>query len=166
MYAPIQAMPNTSRIWIYQSNRELKEGDEQFIIETLKDFCSRWAAHGNDLQTSFDIAHHRFIIFAVNEQAGSPSGCSIDSSTHIIKKIEQGLNVDFFNRSEIAFLEDGLVQIYSLTNLKKLFEARTLNENSVALNTLVATLGEWRNQSTMKVKDGWLKRYIPKVQVA
>jgi hypothetical protein len=159
-------MPGSSRVWIYQSSRKLNDAEVIAISKTLENFCAQWAAHGSDLQTSFDITHQRFIVLVVNEKAGAPSGCSIDSSTHVIKNLEQQLQIDFFNRSEVAFIEDTDIKTYPLTELKKLFADGRLNENSVTFNALVTTLEEWRNQSKLSVKDSWLKRYIPKIPVS
>ncbi len=166
MYVPIEKMPDTSRLWIYQASRMLTTEEQQVISVNLKEFCAQWAAHGADLQTSFDVQHRRFIILAVNEQTASASGCSIDSSTHVIKNLEQQLKVEFFNRGEVGFLENGNISTFPVAELKKLFDEGRLNENSVTFNTLVATLGEWRNRPSLTVSESWLKRFIPKIPVA
>lgn len=166
MYSPIETLPNSSRIWIHQSNRALTSIEVETISEILKAFCSEWAAHGADLQTSFAVQHKRFVILAVNEGIAAASGCSIDGSTHAIKSIGQQLSVDFFDRSKIAFLENGAMAVFSISELKKLFVEGRLNGNSITFNMLAATLGEWREKSQTKVADSWLKRYIPKMSVA
>lgn len=163
MYTPIENMPPNSRVWVYQSNRKLNWDDEKTIAETLKQFCSQWAAHGADLQASFGVYHHRFVMLAVNEEMASPSGCSIDSSTHVIRNLGQQLDIDFFDRNEIPFLQDGDIVTFPLSDLKKLFADGRLNESAITFNSLVATLGEWRTQSQVKVLDCWVKRYLPKV---
>lgn len=166
MYSPIETLPNSSRIWIHQAGRELTLEQVETISENLNVFCSQWAAHGAGLQASFAVENNRFVILAVNEGIASASGCSIDSSTHELKLIGQKLSVDFFDRTKIAFIEKGAIVDFSLSDLKKLFAEGGLNENSVTFNTLVTTLGEWREQWQVKVADCWLKRYILKIAVA
>jgi hypothetical protein len=166
MYLPIEQMPDDSRVWIYQANRALTAAEIQQVASILAAFCDQWAAHQVALQTSFSIDHNRFVVLAVNERASAPSGCSIDSSVHVLKSLEQTLGIDFFSRSEIAFSENGEIMVHPIQNLKNLFASGRLNENSLALNSLVQTLGEWRNQGTVKVSDTWLKRYIPKIPVS
>jgi len=159
-------MPPTSRVWIYQANRSISEKEVSVIAESLTLFCEQWQAHGEPLQTSFSIDYNRFIVLAVNENASSPSGCSIDSSVHVLKSLERQLSIDFFSREEVAIFDDNWIVTYPLQNLKKLFIEGTLHENSVALNTLVQTLDEWTTKSRVKVSQSWLKRYIPKVPVS
>lgn len=165
MYTPINSLPDNSRIWIYQADRALTAPDMEFISSHLKTFCDTWATHGSGLKTSYSVELHRFIILAVDEQAGGASGCSIDSSVHAIKVIEQALNIDFFNRAQIAFWENESVAMRPLTALKKLFAEGALNTESVTLNTQAATLGEWRHARHIQVGNSWLKRYLPQESV-
>jgi hypothetical protein len=166
MYRPIKEMPDTSRIWVYQANRLLTNSDEAYISSNLKSFCEGWAAHGQELDTSFDINHQRFVILCVNENATTPSGCSIDSSSHIIKAIGTQLNIDFFGRSDIPFLEGNNITVHSLAQLKKLFEQGVLNAHSITINTLAPTLGEWKHKRHLKAMESWMNRFIPKISVA
>ena len=166
MYVPIEQMPDSARVWIYQSNRGISETEIQVICRALKNFCEQWQVHGAPMQASFAVDHNRFIVLAVNEQANMPSGCSIDSSVHVLKMLEHQLQADFFSREEVAFVHESGIITYPLQHLKKLFVEGILHENSVALNTLVQTWGEWKNRSRVKVSESWLKRYIPKVPVS
>ena len=166
MYFPIDQMPDNSRIWIYQANRKLTSREVQQIASTLQVFCGQWAAHQVDLQTSFSIDHGRFVVLAVNENVSSPSGCSIDSSVHVLKSLEQSIGIDFFGRSEIAFKEGNEAVTYPLQELKKLFGDGRLNENSLTFNTLAQNLGDWKNRGTVTAGNTWLKRYIPRIPVS
>lgn len=165
MYVSIENMPEHSRLWIYQASRQLNEQEEGIIADALKIFCDQWAAHGSGLKTSFRIDHHRFVLLAVDEKAGDASGCSIDSSVRALKELEQKLDLDFFDRSEIAFWEHDEVVTHPLTKLKKLFAICRLSPESETFNTLATTLGEWNNHPRMLVTESWLKRYIPEVSV-
>lgn len=165
MYTPIENLSTSSRLWIYQTSRALNSQEESIISETLKLFCDQWATHGSGLKTSFRIDLHHFILLAVDEQAGGASGCSIDSSVRILKELEQKLQLDFFDRSEIAFWENGNVVTHPLAHLKKLFAICRLNAESETFNTLAATLGDWNENPRITVANSWLKRYLPKVSV-
>jgi hypothetical protein len=166
MYVTINQMPSDSRVWVYQSNRKLNDVEITVITDRLRNFCEQWQAHGTPLKTSFSVDHSRFIVLAVNEDVASPSGCSIDSSVHVLKGLEQELQTDFFSRGDVAFFDESGIVTHPLTSLKKLFADGTLHENSLTLNTLVQTLGEWISESKVKVSESWLKRYIPKVPVS
>ena len=106
------------------------------------------------------------MILCVNEDTTLPSGCSIDSSSHVIKTIGSQLHIDFFGRAEVPFLEGNDIRIYPLSGLKKLFQEGVLNEQALTFNTLAPTLGEWKQKKQVKAADSWMNRFIPNVSVA
>jgi hypothetical protein len=91
-----------------------------------------------------------------------PSGCSIDSSVHIIKSLETETRVNFFDRSLIGFLIHDEVKLFPMSKLKDEFANGTLTAETSTFNNLVATKLEWQNSWLMPVKTSWLARYLPK----
>src|SRR2546423_1026661 len=143
MYIPFEQLPSHSRVWIYQAGRSFSLVEEKIISESLKDFCSGWVAHGNPLQTSFKIEYNQFIILSVDESSAGASGCSIDGSVRTLKELENQLNINFFDRTKVAFLVDDKIQTYALSQLNSLFESGRLKATTPSFNNLVATKSEW-----------------------
>jgi len=154
-------MPGHSRIWIYPASRTLTPGEINTAEKHLTDFCNSWKAHGMPLKTSFTIAHNRFIILAADEKAASASGCSIDSSVHVIQSISNLLQVDLFDRSLIPFLKDGKIDCYALKDLKTIFSKGELGSGDRTFHLLAATKEEWESKGVVSVADSWLSRYLP-----
>ena len=67
MRVDFKNMPDNSRIWIYQSDRDLNESEISIIDDKTTSFLDSWQAHGKDLECSYSIINKRFIIIAVNE---------------------------------------------------------------------------------------------------
>jgi hypothetical protein len=162
MFVPFEKLPPYSRIWIYQSDRPFSVDEEKIISDTLMSFCSRWKAHGNPLQTSFRIEYHQFVILVVDENSAGASGCSIDGSVRTLKELGNQLNIDFFDRSRVAFLEGEKIQSYSLSQLKSLFQSGDLTSTSQTFNNLVANKAEWETNWKTSVQKSWLTKYLPK----
>jgi len=165
MYIPFDQMPAESRIWIYQSSRQLSGQEVSLLEKGLRELCDKWAAHGWPLHASFRVTDNLFVILAVNESMTGASGCSIDSSVHALRVIQEQLGVDFFDRSRVAFATSEGVKQYPLTELKSLFQNQILSASSVAFNNLVSTKGEWERSWKTSVADSWLSRYLPKSTV-
>ncbi len=125
-----------SRLWIYQASRIFTSAEEQLINEQLDAFCHQWAAHGHPLKTSFKVEHHQFIILAADESYHLPSGCSIDSSVHVIKSLQSQTGIDFFDRTQIAFLIEGTIRLFPMAKLKEEFANRTLTAETLSFNNL------------------------------
>jgi hypothetical protein len=162
MFVLFEKLPATARIWIYQSNRPLSAEEEKTISSSLQSFCSQWEAHGYPLYTSFKIEYHRFVILSVDESSAGASGCSIDGSVRVLKALGDQLNVNFFDRSNIAFIEDEKIQTYPLIKLKALFESARLTPHSQTFNNLVASKAEWETSWKISAQKSWLTKYLPK----
>ncbi len=165
MYLPFDSMPGRSRLWVYQASRAFTLAEKKYLQEGLTKLCDQWIAHGVPLQTSFSIQWNQFVILAVDEVENGASGCSIDSSVQYLQGLQQDLGLDFFDRTRVAFLQEEKVNIYPLTELKTLFENRTLTAETIAFNNVVTTKTEWINHWQVGVKDCWLIRYLPKIAV-
>ena len=154
MYVPYSELAPNSRVWIYQSDRPFTPSELPQIDKKLIAFCKNWSAHNIPLKSSYQL-HKWFICLFVEEQVQAASGCSIDTSVEFIKTLSKDLNVDFFNRMNIAFLENGLVQVKPLNVLKPLFA-----EEMIVFNNLVTTKSEYESQWQIPLKASWLARYL------
>lgn len=160
MRISFEELENSSRLWIYQASRVFTEQEEQMIAEELDSFCEQWAAHGQDLKTSFTIQYHQFIVLAADESYHNASGCSIDSSVHVIKSLETQTGISFFDRSQIAFQMDGQTVLFPISKLKEAFSGGTLTSDTLTFNNLVATKHEWQHNWLQPAKNTWLARYL------
>ncbi|MDO7743452.1 MAG: ABC transporter ATPase, partial [Pedobacter sp.] len=100
-----------SKVWIYQSDREFSNEEQQAIQLQLNDFTAQWKAHGHQLQAKAEILYNYFIVFIVDEASAGTTGCSIDASVRVIKGIEQEYSVDLFNRFNMAYKVDDKVVV-------------------------------------------------------
>jgi len=165
MYAPFDAMPGHTRLWIYQASRPLTSVEKERIQAGLRNLCDGWMAHGTPLHTSYDIQFDQFIILAVDEETSGVSGCSIDGSVRHLKGLQEA-GLDFFDRSKVAFLTDkGTVATYRLADLKTLLEKGTLSPNAITFNNLVLTKSEWKDHWRVPLKSSWLADHLSKTEV-
>jgi hypothetical protein len=104
MFIPFENLPADSRVWIYTGSRSFTETEADLITELLKQFCEQWVAHGHPLQSSFLILENQFVVLAVNEDFHNPSGCSIDSSVGVVRKIHDITGIDLLDRKRVPFL--------------------------------------------------------------
>ncbi len=49
MFTAYNNLPNNSRVWIYQSDREFSQNEVDFITEKAIEFINNWTRHGDDL---------------------------------------------------------------------------------------------------------------------
>ncbi len=166
MFVPFDSLPADARIWIYQADRALTQTEEQSLASSLQDFCEQWKAHGQALKTSFKIEQHHFVILAVDENYNDASGCSIDGSVRILKSLQEQTGIDFFNRTRVAFMLEGSIQTFGLSELKNLFGSSRLTTTTPTFNNLVATKSDFEKNWLTTADKTWLIKYLPKSAVA
>lgn len=160
MTSTINKMPDHARLWIYQADRKFTPEEEEKITRLTSDFVEQWAAHGQKLKAAFAITHHQFIVISVDESFNLASGCSIDASVNLIRKIQEAFDLNLLDRSKVAFLIDGEVMLKSLPQLKEVIAQGEINENTQVFNNLVQNAGEWKENWIMPAKSTWISRYF------
>jgi hypothetical protein len=158
MYVPFETLPDHARVWIYQANRPFTNHDLDVLNAALKTFTNQWSVHGHPIETSFSIRYNQFVILAANDQV---SGCSIDSSVRAMKEVGAQLEIDFFDRTQVAFLKDNGVETYVLSKLKVAFENNGWNAETMTFNNQLVSIKELSDSWIIPAKTSWLKRYLP-----
>ena len=54
MLVNFESLASTSKIWIYQSNREFSAQEVAEISRDLENFIGKWKRHGEDLKNKFN----------------------------------------------------------------------------------------------------------------
>ena len=160
MFVPFETLPNSARVWIYQSNRKLTDAEVINISDNLVNFTNDWAAHNQKLNSSFVIKYNYFIVLAVDENVVNASGCSIDSSVNTIKKIEKEYNLSFFDRTNLAFLIEDEVQIIKLNQIENEIKSKKINTRSIFFNNLAKNVKELSENWLQPAYDTWLNKYF------
>jgi hypothetical protein len=151
--------PN-ARIWIYQADRDLSEVECETIKAKLDLFLPQWTAHKQELACSGDLFHKRFLVLGVDESLNAVSGCSIDSSVHFVKQLENQLNINFFNRSLVPFLVGEKVETYPINRLKDLIGEGIINKETPTFNNLLDRKEVFEEKWLVPAGETWLNRYF------
>lgn len=163
MYIAFENLPDHARVWIYQADRKIKSSETAIISEALRAFTESWTVHGQPMEASFTIRFDQFIILAAHDQA---SGCSIDSSVRAMKEIGTATGIDFFNRTQVAFLRGEEAVLIPLADLKSEYAGKKWNEDVLTFNNLVDTKSALEKTWLIPAGSTWLKRYASPQSVA
>lgn len=162
MYTEYTNLPDSSRVWIYQSDRAFTEEEVNFINQKALGFIDQWTRHGADLKGSFTIKYQQFLILAVDEGFADVSGCSIDSSTRFIKQLENDLQVDLMNKLNVSFKDGTAINIVKLPDFQQFVQAQKITNKTIVFNNMVQTKEEVASKWEVAVDQSWHKRYLVK----
>jgi hypothetical protein len=160
MLVDFNSLVGSSKIWIYQSNREFSELEMEIINGKLSDFVSNWKRHGDELRASFDIRHNQFIILAVDEEYNNVSGCSIDASSHIFKQFESEFHIDLFNKLNTAFKDGEHINVVSIGDFQKFVNDQKIDSDTVVFNNAITTKKELDTSWEVSANESWHQRYF------
>lgn len=160
MYVDFKDMPETSKIWIYQSSREITKSEEVQIKTDIENFVNNWTAHSEKLAASFQIKYHYFIIISVDISVNDTTGCSQDALFREIQSIEKRYDLSLLDREKMAFFIDKKVQIMPLNEIKSHIKNGNINTQSIFFNNLSPFLGDLNDKWMISAGETWLKKYF------
>lgn len=160
MYTPYKNLPNNSRVWIYQSNREFTEKELEFISTKAEEFINSWTRHGDDLKGSYTIKYNQFLVLAVDESFNNVSGCSIDASIHFIQALERELQLNLMDKMNVTFKNGNHINLVRLSDFQKFAKEHKITQETIVFNNMVATKEDFENSWEVPAKDSWHKRFL------
>lgn len=160
MYIPFESLPDNSRVWIYQSDREFTTEEALQIEEKGKEFVEHWTAHQQTLMAGFKIFHHIFLVLSADESHYGASGCSIDKSVHFISEIEKEFKVNLFNRLNLVYLQNEKNHIVHFSKFKELLVQQKVNLETKIFNNLISTKGDLSKCWLVNLNDSWVGEKI------
>jgi oligoendopeptidase F len=158
----IETFSTSSKIWIFMGNEKFNSTQQKIISNELASFLASWQSHGKDLTASFEIKHNQFIAIAADESIEKPSGCSIDSLIHIIKKIEKITDLTLLNRSLVGFMQnknDEEISVLSLNDFRQKLKENSFEKDILVFNPSVSTIEEYTNNWIQPVIESWAQSF-------
>ena len=160
MIIDFKNIPDDSRIWIYQSSKDLSDSDIKIIDNKTTLFLENWKAHGNDLQASYLIKERRFLIIAVNERFNPIGGCSIDYSLQLVNDISTTINLNLLDRLSVNYRLENNIKSISLRDLKNKIKNKSFSPETIIFNTTVKTKKELSSDFELKISSSWLSKFF------
>ena len=153
-------LPESTRVWIYQSDRPFTEGEIPALKRQVNQFAQKWASHNRQLKAQGDVLHKQFIVLMVDESMAGASGCSIDSSVHFMKQLGQQYGVDLFDRMTFTYLENGEVKTAHSTEFAELYKQGKITDQTPVFDNLVKTKGELEEKWIKPLNESWHRRFV------
>ena len=149
-----------SRVWIYQSSRCFTLNEALEIEESLGAFSNQWSSHGAEVTAYINLFFGQFLIFMSDEKKVTVSGCSTDTSVRFVKSLGEEFQVDFFNRTNLAFFINDKIQLLPVSQLQYAFENGVINGDTLYFNNLVLTKKELEELWIVSIKNSWLSKKL------
>lgn len=94
----------------------------------------------------------------VDEEQAGATGCSIDKSVNLMKQIEEELDINLFDRFNIAYRDVNGIRSCSREEFENLISEGKITENTIVFNNLIQTVAEVENNWEIPFKNSWHPR--------
>ena len=155
-----ELLPDTTRVWIYQSSRPFTVEELPALRQHLAQFTTQWVSHSQQLRAFGEVYHQRFIVLMVDESQAGASGCSIDKSVHFIKAVEQHYSTNLFDRMNFAYQDKGEVHTASREEFARLYQEGKISDETLVYDNLVKNKGEFEQQWLRPLAESWHARMV------
>mgnify|MGYP000439304988 FL=1 len=160
MFTEYNNLPNNSRVWIYQADREFSIEEVEYICAKAILFIDNWTRHGDDLKGSFTIKYNQFLVLGVDEGFNNVSGCSIDSSVRFIQELEKELRIDLMNKMNVSFKDGENINVVKLPDFQQLIKDKKITSKTTEINNMVNTKEDFENNWEVNADKSWHKRFL------
>lgn len=160
MFTEYNNLPDNSRVWIYQADREFTVEEIEYICAKAILFVDNWTRHGDDLKGSFTIKYNQFLVLAVDEGFNNVSGCSIDASVHFIQELEKEIKVDLMNKMNVTFKSGENINVVKLQDFQQFAKEQKITSDTVVFNNMVDTKEDLETNWEVTADKSWHKRFL------
>ena len=153
MYIPYSELSDNNKIWVYVSERPFTEEEETVVEQKLAALCENWDVHGSPLKSSFVIVKSQLIVLLSDEVDNQASGCSIDASVRSMKELGETLNVDFFNRWNVACEKDNTIQVMHVNDFKAKLKSGEMTGEDYIFKNILGSKSEFESTFREKISE-------------
>ena len=148
-------LPDSSRVWVYQSNRAFTQEELVELKNELDQFGASWEAHGTKLNSAIEIYYNQFIVIFVDESGQEATGCSIDKSVVLVKTIESKYGISLLDRMNLTYKTDDNVENIRMADFQTLAQKGEIQNTITVFNNLVISKAEFISKWEVEAKDSW-----------
>jgi hypothetical protein len=159
---PFSDLPEPARLWIFASDRPLSPVERASLEQAVERGLSDWAAHGSPVTWGMEVVAQQFLFLGVDESRTALTGCSIDKAIHEVQDLERHLGLDLLDHGRIFYREGEMYRVVSRDTFRELAQSRAVNGDTVVLNNVISTVGEYRRGLwEVPVRRSWHAQAFP-----
>ena len=141
------SLPDSARVWIFGSDKQLREDDAKTLVHDVTGHLENWKAHGEPLTVGSQLLDDRFLVIAVDQNTTGASGCSIDGLFRVLQAVQGKLGVNLVGGGRLFYRDhQGQVRCAARAELDDLRASGEISKDTVVFDTTITDLGTFRRK--------------------
>lgn len=153
-------LPNTSKVWVYQSKQTLTTKLKEDIIAIGTDFLNSWESHGSSIPSSIDIFHDHFVLITADDCGDGLCGRAKDAQVRLMQQLESQLGVVLTDRMLTAYKEGNNIVSLNFNDFKALAKNKIITKETIVFNHLIETKEDFITNWETPAKNSWHKQFL------
>lgn len=153
-----------SKVWVYQASRLLQLQEALTAEELITGFVNHWQSHGEAVKGQGLLIFGYFVVLIADDTQTHVGGCSTDSSVRFIKFLGEKLEIDFFNRNQLAFIAKDKIELLPYQQVQYALDNNFLTADSLYFNNLVSSKKDLEENWIKPIKESWLANKLKLVK--
>jgi hypothetical protein len=157
---PFDQLPDSARLWVFASDRELTGDDAGAVLSTVDEFLSAWKAHGVPLVCSRDWRDNRFLAIGVDVNAENASGCSIDGLFRALQQLERSVGSKLVGGGRAFYRTAAGIETSPRDQFVDRVKRGEVARTTPVFDTGVSAASAWRTRFEQPADVTWTARYF------
>ena len=156
---PFEQLPDSARLWVFASDRELMGDDARAVLSTVDEFLSGWKAHGVPLVCARDWRDDRFLAIGVDVNAENASGCSIDGLFRALQQLERSVASKLVGGGRAFYRATTGIEVSPRDQFVDRVKRGEVPRSTPVFDTGVTAASAWRTRFEQPADASWTARY-------
>ncbi len=149
------SLSNTSKVFIYPSNRKFYKNEFPVIYNKVEEILN----HLNGIDSFFEIKYDRFIVIIISDQTPLSLEQN-DFLVNFIQSLEKEFKINLLDKVNICFKQGEYVQLKEIPEFKKLIKNRGVSKKTIVFDNLINNKEEYENYWEIASENSWISHYF------
>ncbi len=154
---PFSALPDSSRVWIFASDRALTGIEAARLLALADDFLAQWKAHGVALRCGRDWRDDRFLTIGVDPTQEEASGCSIDGLFRALQSFQDTVASRLVGGGRVFYRDEhGGIRVVHRDEWERLAKTGEVGPDTQVFDLSLITAGDYRRAFEVPAAATWV----------
>lgn len=159
------SLPDAGRVWVFASDRQLKDGEAEQLLQEVDRFLDGWKAHGAPLRSARAWRDERFLAVGIDPTAEQASGCSIDGLFRELQRIQTALQTNIVGGGRVFYRDAmGRTRMAPRGEVQRLVATGEVGDDTPVFDTMVSDVRGWRSRFERPARETWVGSLLSETQ--